>query len=89
MLFWRIYGIIVFMKKGQRDPKISELPISEGEFMKSYNANIPAAFPRTSIALLHRFREVHPSLFTKHDGMWSLDLHRKKLMDWLPRNGGS
>ena len=65
--------------------KVSELQISLSEFLKSYNANMPPAFPSATVALLERFREAHQMLF-KHGDMWSLDLHRKKVFDWLPRN---
>lgn len=65
--------------------KISEMQITQGEFLRSFNQHMPAAFPRATMALLNRFREAHTALF-KHGDMWSLDLHRKKVMDWLPRN---
>lgn len=48
---------------------------------------MPKTFPRASLALLEKFRAEHLTLF-KNDNLWSLDLHRKKLIDWLPRNGG-
>ena len=66
-------------------PKVSEMQISLSDFLKSYNANMPPAFPSATVALLERFREAHQMLF-KHGDLWSLDLHRKKVFDWLPRN---
>ena len=45
----------------------------------------PAAFPHTSVALLKKFKALHP-LFFKHGNLWSLDEHRKKIMDWLPQH---
>lgn len=65
--------------------KTNELHISQGEFLKSYNQNMPLAFPRATTPLLNRFREAHAVLF-KNGDMWCLDIHRKKVMDWLPRN---
>jgi hypothetical protein len=56
--------------------------------LKSYNQNIPTAYPHASTALLIKFKEAHSVLF-KHGDLWSLDLHRKKLMDWLPRNSNA
>lgn len=75
------------MGKYPPELKISEHPISQADFLKSYNKNMPPSFPRASTALLNRFKEEHASLF-KHGDMWSLDQHRKKVIEWLPRNGG-
>ncbi len=61
------------------------MQISIGDFLKSYNQNMPVTFPRATLSLLNRFREAHTTLF-KHGDLWSLDLHRKKLIEWLPRN---
>jgi len=51
-------------------------------FLESYNQNIPATFPRASLAILKKFQAIHPKLF-KNGDTWSITLHRKKLMDWL------
>lgn len=59
--------------------------ISEAEFLESYNKNMPSIFPRVTGALLKKFKSEHSALFT-HGELWSLDQHRKKIMDWLPRN---
>lgn len=75
------------MAKRPPEPKISEMQISRADFLKSYNQNMPPQFPRASTLLLNKFRAEHTTLF-KHGDMWSLDLHRKKLIEWLPRNGG-
>lgn len=71
------------MKKYGEELKISELQISLADFLKSYNKNLPTGFPKASTALLKSFRESHP-LFFKHGDLWSLDEHRKKIIDWLP-----
>ncbi len=71
------------MKKYGEELKISEVRVSLVDFLKSYNKNIPQSFPRASAALLKKFRETHP-LFFKHGDLWSLDEHRKKIIDWLP-----
>ena len=52
-------------------------------FMESYNASIPASFPRATAKVLKHFQVEHPTLFKRGDE-WSIDRHRKHLMDWLP-----
>jgi len=51
-------------------------------FLESYNKNIPASFPRASVATLKKFQDAHPMLFKQTD-MWSVSRHRKRLMDWF------
>jgi len=51
-------------------------------FLASYNKNIPASFPQASVAILKKFQGTYPMLFKKGN-MWSIDQHRKKLIDWL------
>lgn len=71
------------MKKYGEELKISEVRTSLADFLKSYNKNIPLGFPKASTALLKEYKNMHP-LFFKHDDLWSLDEHRKKIIDWLP-----
>ncbi|MBI3632187.1 MAG: hypothetical protein HY225_01955 [Candidatus Vogelbacteria bacterium] len=73
------------MRRNAQELNISQALIPLSEFMESYNKNMPVAFPRATAALLKKFKEDHALLF-KHGDLWSLDQHRKKLMDWLPRN---
>lgn len=73
------------MKITPRKPSPSEAQISLADFLKSYNETIPSSFPQASIALLKKYKQEHLAFF-KHGEMWSLDLHRKKVMDWLPHN---
>lgn len=70
------------MKAPDLDKIRSEKSLSFGEFMKSYNDDLPSQFPRATLALLREFKKFHSSLF-KSDGLWSLDQHRKKVMDWI------
>lgn len=72
------------MKKYGEELKISEERVSLGTFLKSYNRGLPTGFPRSSISLLKKFKESHP-LFFKHGNMWSLDEHRKRVLDWIPQ----
>ena len=57
-------------------------------FVESYNKSIPVSFPRVSVKILKRFQTLHPVLFKKSDE-WSIDKHRKKVMDWLPSYSGT
>lgn len=71
------------MKLPDLDKIRSEKSLSLSDFLKSYNEGLPVAFPRASLSLLQEFKNEHSSLF-KHEDVWSLDQHRKKVMDWLP-----
>jgi hypothetical protein len=73
------------MKSSLKKPDPSQEQISLSDFLKSYNKNIPEGFPHASEALLKRFKSEHPGFF-KHGESWSLDEHRKKIVDWLPLN---
>ena len=53
------------------------------DFMNSYNKSIPLTFPSATESALLKFKRENASLF-KDTTFWSLDKHRKKLMDWLP-----
>ena len=72
------------MKGPDPDKERSEKPHTLAEFLTLYNENLPLTFPRVSVALLEEFRSEHASFFKSNDA-WSLDLHRKKVMDWLRR----
>ena len=71
------------MKSPDLDRMRSEKLLSLEEFLKSYNQDLPATFLRATLPLLREFRETYASLF-KNTDQWSLDQHRKKVMDWLP-----
>lgn len=73
------------MKKSEKALPVSEMQIPLLDFLKSYNENMPEGFPLASVALLKKFRDAHSMLF-RHGDLWSLEQHRKKLIDWLPRN---
>ena len=79
------YGIIAVMKAPDLDRIRSEKKLSPADFLKSYNENLPSAFPRASLPFLKIFKKANPALF-KDKSPWSLDQHRKKLMDWLPQH---
>lgn len=73
------------MKNYPKELKLNEIPLSLSEFLKSFNQNMPANFPQVSEKQLLMFKKEHEVLFRKGN-TWSLDQHRKKVMDWLPRN---
>jgi hypothetical protein len=73
------------MKKQTTVVEPSEALMSLGNFLKQYNQTIPSSFPQASISLLKKFKSTHTGLF-KHGNLWSLDEHRKKILDWLPQD---
>ncbi|MBP9855722.1 MAG: hypothetical protein KBC48_00225 [Candidatus Pacebacteria bacterium] len=64
-------------------PNPSENVVTLATFLQAYNSTIPGSFPKATLPLLKKYKEEHASLFKEGDS-WSLDLHRKKIMDWLP-----
>ncbi len=70
------------MKLPDVDRIRSETQCTLADFLKAYNKDLPESFPRASKALLEEFKTTHSSFFKTED--WSLDVHRKKVMDWLP-----
>lgn len=73
------------MKTTPKGPSIHEEQISLAEFVSSYNKMIPAEWPHATVPLMKQFKETNLSLF-KNGDMWSIDLHRKRIIDWLPLN---
>lgn len=69
-----------------KDPQyeLNQALVTRAAFMKAYNENMPGGFPHVTTTLLKKFQDAHPTLF-KHGDSWSLDRHRKKLIDWLPQ----
>lgn len=75
------------MRTPDLDRARSEKKRSLAEFLFLYNENLPAAFPPASAELLAEFRSIHKALFTSRGNVWSLDQHRRKVMDWLRTHG--
>jgi hypothetical protein len=73
------------MKKYGEELKITQAQVTLAEFMAAFNQTMPSQFPRATTPLLKKFKEAHAGLFTNGD-MWSLDIHRKKVIDWLPKH---
>jgi len=72
------------MKGPDLDRERSERKLSFSQFLATYNEELPSAFPRASAPSLKAFSKSHPELF-RNGSTWSLDQHRKRVMDWLPR----
>jgi hypothetical protein len=53
-------------------------------FIEYYNKNVPSIYPKATEDSLAAFRVAYPGLFEKGGDKWSIDKHRKRLMDWLP-----
>ena len=70
------------MRGPDLDRERSEQKHSLAEFLALYNDGLPVAFPRATTTLLAEFKSQYPGQFK--DDLWSLELHRKKVMDWLP-----
>ena len=70
------------MRTPDLDRARSEKKRTLADFLELYNENLPAAFPKASEELLKEFRTGHISLFPAGKG-WTLDQHRRKVMDWL------
>ena len=70
------------MRTPDLDRERCEKKRSLEDFLALYNENLPVAFPRASSVLLAEFRSAHTGLFSRGNA-WSLDQHRRKVMDWL------
>ncbi|MHB8860488.1 MAG: hypothetical protein ACYC48_02000 [Minisyncoccota bacterium] len=70
------------MRTPDHDRERSEKKRTLSDFAVLYNENLPVTFPRVSEELLKEFRSGHAGLFPVGKG-WTLDQHRRKVMDWL------
>lgn len=73
------------IKKNDNQPDVNTIGKSAAVFTQYYNENIPGIFPQVTAKDLEKFRVAHPNLF-KGSSEWTIDKHRKKLMDWLVSN---
>jgi hypothetical protein len=71
------------MKGPDPDRERSERKLSLKEFTVCYNEGLPEGYPPVTASLLKTFQTTNAHFF-KHTDTWSLDQHRKKVMDWLP-----
>lgn len=71
------------MKKKDLQLELNQANTTIDVFMKAYNQTLPQDFPVVTISILKKFQEANSSLFRNKE-KWSIEKHRKKLMDWLP-----
>ncbi|MBI4134659.1 MAG: hypothetical protein HY471_00925 [Candidatus Sungbacteria bacterium] len=70
------------MRRKDDELKLNQNTTSLLIFMESYNKSLPSGFSPVSAKELKEFQASRPSLFRNKDE-WSIDKHRKRLMDWL------
>jgi len=70
------------MKRKNAEFERNQIKTSLAVFIENYNESIPKGFPSVTIKALKEFQTTHPKLFKKNNE-WSIDKHRKRLMDWL------
>ena len=70
------------MRRRNIEQEQNRVGVSNSVFVDLYNRTIPQGFPRATEEMLVKFEISHPLLFKK-TGMWSIDKHRKRFMDWL------
>lgn len=75
------YNALVINKENNKEDA-NLIGSSTKVFVQYYNKNIPDAFPRATLKTLEKFQTRYPSLF-KENSEWTINKHRKKLIDWL------
>jgi hypothetical protein len=81
--YFGLCGIVELMRTPDLDRERSEKKRSLADFLSLYNENLPDTFPKASTLLLEEFKGAHAGLFPRRGNVWSLDQHRRKVMDWL------
>lgn len=66
-----------------KEPDLNAAKTTINDFIRYYNQNIPISFPQASFQSLEKFRATHAGLFDGSSEEWTIDKHRKKVMDWL------
>jgi hypothetical protein len=74
--------VYFLMRSKNVEHERNQVKTTSTDFLESYNTMIPFGFPKATTALMKKFQASHPLLF-KHGDSWSIDKHRKRLMDWL------
>jgi len=70
-------------EKWNPNVEFNENLVAIGVFLAYYNQHIPTAFPQATLRSLKAFKKAYPALFPESE-LWSIDKHRKRVMDWLP-----
>ncbi len=73
------------MKKVPGELLPYQMSMTDAEFLKSFNDNMPAGYPHLTLLTLKKFKDAHTSMFSG-EGSWSLEHHRKRMIEWLPQN---
>ena len=73
------------MKKDPNFIPQHEMTLTAAEFLESFNRNMPKGYPLVNLSILEKFKLAHANLF-KDKNTWSLDQHRKRMIEWLPQN---
>jgi len=84
-LYLAICYFIYMAKRRDYELEANQTATSLSVFMETYNRTLPASFTPASVTALKKFQSLHPSLF-KNSEEWSIEKHRKKLLEWLPSN---
>jgi len=74
------------MKSRSNEYEQNQAITSLAVFIDAYNKSIPEDFPRATTKVLKQFQISHSALFKNPDN-WSIEKHRKRLMDWLFSQG--
>lgn len=73
------------MRRKNEQYELSQILTSLPVFIENYNKSVPLGFYQATSKMLVKFQELHPMLFKKGDA-WSMEKHRKRVMDWLFSN---
>ena len=67
----------------KQEQEVNFVGMTMPEFLVYYNKSTPEAMPRATKESLAEFKTTHSSLFDE-GGLWTIDKHRRRVMDWLP-----
>lgn len=67
----------------KKEQEVNFVGMTVDEFIHYYNQSTPLAMPRATKEALKEFKTTHASLFDE-GGLWTIDKHRRRVMDWLP-----
>lgn len=67
----------------KQEQEVNFVGMTLDEFQTYYNKATPLAMPRATKEALVEFQTTHSSLFDE-GGLWTIDKHRRRVMDWLP-----
>ena len=74
------------MKSRSNEFEQNQAITSLSVFIENYNKSVPEGFPHATTKALKQFQTTHSALFKNPDD-WSIEKHRKRLIDWLFSQG--